>query len=181
LFPFVQTSRIAPGETTNEYIDIDRPWMLILTYAFTAFLLTASTTSIEYLIVYIKPSWKDGMWMTILRLSTTFFSLSLPLIDVGMEWRDESASTHCLDTHCRWFLTRKDASLCILLLLWSLSVTITLISANIDDFINIRTVLIQWRTKNRVPVETGPSESELRYRRQLEMERQRVNEVKRRK
>ncbi|GMT00413.1 hypothetical protein PENTCL1PPCAC_22587, partial [Pristionchus entomophagus] len=180
LFPFVQSSQLAPGEVTERFIDIDRPWLMILVYFYTAFILTASTTSVEYIIEYLQPSWKEQWWLTLLRLITTTISLTLPLIDVAIEWTKEESSSHCLDNVCRWYLIRKDAALCILLLLWSLSVSLTLISANIEHFL-ILPHHFNYGDSRDLQLEEAPSLSELSYQRQLKVERERTSEIQRRK
>lgn len=176
LAPFIQSSRLAPGEETEQFIDIDRPWLLIVTFGFAAFILTASTTSVEYIIEFMKPSWKDKSWMTVLRIFTTFTSLTLPVVDVLLEWMNEEASTHCLENVCRWFLSRKDACLCILLLLWSLAVSLTLICANLDYCLLLPEHFQMWRNNRKClppPVSAQLSASEIEYRIQLRLARER--------
>ncbi|KAF8367259.1 hypothetical protein PRIPAC_85088 [Pristionchus pacificus] len=177
MFLRLKSSRLAPGNITDQFIDIDRPWLLILTYTYTAFILTAATTSFGYFLVFIIPSLEDNKWLTFLRLGTTAISLSFPLIDVSQEWTKEESSTHCFDNVCRWFLSRKDACLCILLFLWSLSVSITLISANIYQFLELPHRYQLWRESQNKEEDKRPSESELAYQRQLKIERERAAEI----
>ncbi|GMR53482.1 hypothetical protein PMAYCL1PPCAC_23677 [Pristionchus mayeri] len=101
-------------------------------------------------------------------------------MDVVDEWKNAEASSHCLDNVCRWFLIRKDACLAILLFLWSLAVSTTLISANLEQFLQLCVSLASSGNEKKKEV-AGPSESELAYNRQLKMEKERIAEIERRK